>query len=147
MWANTTLHSTHALVLLKGELEKAHVRVIGQNPLNWERYEDKAWVNEWLAGHERLKGVFPQAVLYKRSDGELQSRIKEAGIDLPCVIKPVRGRGSYGVSRVENGEQLEKGVANLLSEGDAVLIEVSCSVCPRCLRFAESARSTAPGKK
>lgn len=126
LWANTTLHSTHALVQLREELEAADGKVVGQNPLNVEKYEDKAWVNAWLAGHERLKDAFPKALLYKPADGAVEERIKDGGIGWPCVVKPVRGRGSHGVSKVDNLEELQAAVDALLTEGDVVLIEVRC---------------------
>jgi len=39
------------------------------------------------------------------------------------VIKPVRGRGSHGVSLVRTEEELESGLKGLWEEGELVLVD------------------------
>lgn len=122
LWANTTLHSAHALVTLRDKLPE-NVRFVGQNPLDTERVEDKAEINNWLNSGE-LEGHFPKSWLIKKAERE-----KLGDVELPAVVKPVRGRGSYGVSVVWNKEDLKSKADDLWKEGDLVLIEVSMRLC------------------
>ena len=119
LWANTTLHSRHALVELRYELAKRQVRLVGQNPLDTERFEDKEWINRWLATQPGLSGSFPASALLKA-----HSRLADLPIQLPLVLKPVRGRGSHGVTLVRTEAEYQETLSKLLKESDAVLCEV-----------------------
>ncbi|WVR04241.1 hypothetical protein IAU60_001241 [Kwoniella sp. DSM 27419] len=118
IWANTILHTKHAIVTLRDELEAKGIRVVGVKPSAMEKFDDKEWTNRWLASHEGLKGYFPRAELVHKADDPAL-----AGFPLPAVVKPVRGRGSHGVMRVTTVEELQQGVGTLLGESDAVLVE------------------------
>ncbi|OCF31438.1 hypothetical protein I317_07705 [Kwoniella heveanensis CBS 569] len=117
LWANTTLHAKHAIVELAGELR--NVRMIGQSPLNTEKYEDKEWINRWLRGHSQLNSSFPKSILYGENDGQ---QVLEQ-FPLPAVAKPVRGRGSHGVTLVETVQELKEAANKLLKESNSILIE------------------------
>jgi D-alanine-D-alanine ligase len=119
LWANTTLHSTCSLVTLKDKLQ-ADLRFVGQDPFDFEKYEDKAWLNDWLNQGE-LEGWFPRSWLVRNTESE-----KLKSVELPAVVKPVRGRGSHGVSLVRTDDDLVQRVNELWTESDLVLIEVSC---------------------
>jgi D-alanine-D-alanine ligase len=120
LWANVTLHSAHPLVHLQlaGKIPSS-VRLVGQDPGDTERYEDKGWVNRWLDSKE-LEGKFPKSWLVHK--GEVERLSKE--VELPSVLKPIRGRGSYGVSLVKSREELLETAGRLWEEGDAIVIEV-----------------------
>lgn len=127
LFANTTLFASHPLATLasQGKLPK-RTKFVGQDPNDTEKYEDKAWVNDWLRARPELEGWFPKSwVLSKKAgDGEeIQGRLDEIKKGLPVVIKPVRGRGSHGVSLVQTEEELKKGLDGLFGEGDLILVE------------------------
>ncbi len=44
-------------------------------------------------------------------------------VGLPCFIKPNAGGSSFGVSRINQAEELEKAIAKALEEDDEVLVE------------------------
>ena len=134
IWANTTLHSTHPLVTLHKEL--ADVRLVGHNPKTNEQYEDKQWTNQWLAAQLGLQGKFPRAMIYRAGDDGLDD------FPLPAVVKPIRGRGSHGVTLVRRKSEMDDAVRTLLKEGDAVLIEVS-----RHVEEKIDTRSTVPMRR
>ncbi|OCF59368.1 hypothetical protein L486_03872 [Kwoniella mangroviensis CBS 10435] len=118
LWANTGLHSRHAIVEIQEELKEKGVRLLGQSPLSVEKYDDKEWVNRWLAQQKGLEHSFPKSLLYHRGDvGQVDE------FPLPAMSKPIRGRGSHGVTKVSTPEQLNKALDVLLKESDAVLIE------------------------
>ncbi|GAA5887216.1 hypothetical protein JCM6882_002452 [Rhodosporidiobolus microsporus] len=122
LWANTTLYASHPLVSLREELAKRDVRFVGQDPRDVERFEDKEFCNRWLAGQEGLEGAFPQSWLIEKGDEGKLGEVK-----LPAVVKPVRGRGSHGVSVVKTPKELQQSAAELYEEGDLILVESYCS--------------------
>ena len=121
-WANTILHSKHSLVELSDVLISKDVRIVGQNPLDTEKFDDKEWLNRWLAEQAGLQGCFPRSHLLTKAD-----MLDLGGVRLPAVVKPVRGRGSHGVKVVRSVEELKAGLEGLLKESDAVLCEVGRS--------------------
>lgn len=119
LWANTTLYAQHPIVQLAPELRD--IRMVGQSPLDTEKFEDKQWTNAWLASHEELAASFPRSLLFRRGD----DREALLAFPLPAVAKPIRGRGSYGVTKVTTSEEMNRAASNLLSESNAFLVEVS----------------------
>ena len=118
LWANTTLHSKHSLVTLRDKVTVG-TKFVGQNPIDTERYEDKAYTNQWLNQGE-LGGKFPKSwLIAKHEAGRLQE------IEVPAVLKPIRGRGSHGVVRVGDKSELMKKAEELWATSDAILAEVS----------------------
>jgi len=121
LWANSTLHSKHPLIKLASELPKT-TRYVGQNPLDTEKYEDKAWVNRWLNSGD-LQGKFPKSWLVREGDVD----VLKGEVELPAVLKPVRGRGSYGVTLARTRGELVDKAGKLWEEGSAIIVEVSRS--------------------
>lgn len=82
LWLNIVLYEGHPIEQFAG------VHVVGQRPRDVARYDDKFTVNA-----ELLKRGFPV----------IRSQIIHAGEAytgaFPCMIKPIRGRGSQGVIR------------------------------------------------
>lgn len=119
LWANTILHSRHALVTLRDKLVASGVRIVGQNPWDVERFDDKEWTNRWLAEQEGLRDAFPKSVLLEMGwdEGVLRA------FEMPMVTKPVRGRGSSGVSKVETREEMRKALNALFEDSTAVMVE------------------------
>ncbi|GFZ48773.1 hypothetical protein JCM24511_06522 [Saitozyma sp. JCM 24511] len=123
LWANTTLHSSHALVQLRSELASRGVRMIGQNPLDTEKFEDKEWINRWLNGQPGLRGSFPRSMLFQKGDAKETLE----GFGVPAVAKPIRGRGSHGVTLARTMNELHIAAERLLAESDAILLEEYCA--------------------
>ncbi|EIN14576.1 hypothetical protein PUNSTDRAFT_96537 [Punctularia strigosozonata HHB-11173 SS5] len=120
LWANTNVHSAHALL----DIAKQHpdILMVGQDPRHVDNYDDKAWVNRWLQSHAGLEGTFPQTWIVPRDTPEVL-----ASIPLPVIIKPVRGRGSQGVAYCRTSNELEQRAKKLWETGSRVVIEEFCS--------------------
>ena len=89
IWLNTVLYNNHPIESFSG------INIIGQRPSDVSKYDDKYYTNNYLRnlGFPVVKGVL------------LNKESKYNG-DFPCVIKPVRGRGSQGVMRCCSAEEL-----------------------------------------
>jgi hypothetical protein len=100
LWANTVLFAGHPLEAVVHE-----TWIVGQWPADVQTFEDKAATNEGL----RCAGLpLPSALVVNRDRAEglglaelSLARLGEAGLELPLIVKPVRGRGSQGVVRVD----------------------------------------------
>jgi D-alanine-D-alanine ligase len=120
LWANTNVHSSHALL----EVAKQYpdVLMVGQDPRQVDKYDDKAWANHWLQAQPGLQDTFPQTWIVERNDLDILRKIT-----LPAIIKPVRGRGSQGVKLCNTQDELEHNARKLWETGDRVVIEQYCS--------------------
>jgi D-alanine-D-alanine ligase len=120
LWANTNVHSTHPLL----EVAKQYpdVLMVGQDPRQLDKYDDKAWANRWLQSQPGLDGSFPTTWIVSRETPEVLN-----DIPLPVIIKPVRGRGSQGVALCHSQDQLEQQAQKLWETGSRVVIEEFCS--------------------
>lgn len=91
-----------------------HVRVIGQHPARVEQFDDKQATNALL----RSRGLNVAASTLVDCD-DLSSLQQ---LELPVVVKPVRGRGSAGVS-VEHSWQEAQHAVNALLLGEAAAVD------------------------
>ncbi len=82
LWLNTTLFGGHPIESFRGK----GIWVVGQDPQEMDFYDNKYKVNRFLASH----GI-PVA---EQSIAQLGTAYNGT---FPCVIKPIRGRGSQGV--------------------------------------------------
>jgi D-alanine-D-alanine ligase len=112
----------------------ANIKFVGQNPLDTEKYEDKAWVNTWL-NDGPLKGKFPKSWLIEKGE---EAKLTDQ-VELPAVLKPVRGRGSHGVTVAKTREELIAKATALWQEGETILVEVR--VLDDILRSGEVSKS------
>lgn len=121
LWANTNVHSTHAL--LEVAKEYPDVLMVGQDPRQLDNYDDKAWMSRWLQSQPGLEGSFPRTWVVSRDNPAAFD-----DIPLPAIIKPTRGRGSQGVVLCHSRDELERR-AQVLWEtvGDRVVVEEFCS--------------------
>ena len=79
---------------LRKRLTRDKVRWVGQGCYETEKFEDKAWCNDWLRRQKGLAGWFPRSVVVGKEQWEDGDKVKKlSGIGLPVVIKPIRGRG------------------------------------------------------
>jgi hypothetical protein len=122
LWANTNVHSTHALM----EVAKKHpdVLMVSQDPRQVDRYDDKGWLSGWLQSLPGLEDSFPPSWMVSRDDNP--DRLDD--VPLPAIIKPVRGRGSQGVALCRSRSELKRRARELWeTAGDRVLVEEFCS--------------------
>lgn len=109
-WLNTVLYDGHPV---ESQFAK-DVRFVGQVPRLVQKFDDKFKTNELL----RTEGL-PVA----------SSRVIEAApsdVTFPCVLKPIRGRGSEGVCVVESEIELRTKISDWLRSekyGRAFMLE------------------------
>ena len=101
LWLNTVLYDGHPIE----KYLNRDIKVIGQRPHDVQLYDDKFYTDMLL--FERGVSVIEPLLI--------QSAEEYIG-HYPCVIKPVRGRGSQGVYVVHSKDELHRTVAHLLSE-------------------------------
>jgi len=106
LWANTVLHSKHALE----QVDLRGADVVGQRGTDVERWDDKYAANR----HVAEAGIpVARSFLYPEVDRSGQGShsfdnvgfarvLAAASLEPPLVIKPVRGRGSQGVTVVSS---------------------------------------------
>ena len=120
LWANTVLHDSHPLLTIQ-----ADIRVVGQNPFRVQRFEDKLATNRLLRQSGLPVARSIAIPCRKRDDlinkGDVTTELQQLPFAFPLVMKPIRGRGSQGVSVVNDPEEL----ADQLQEfaADTVLTE------------------------
>lgn len=126
LWANTVLFAGHPI---EAVLHRASV--VGQLPQRQQDADDKFATNAMLraqglpvaasclAGREPMGGV-PAVDAF---DADVLSRL---GLAFPLIVKPVRGRGSQGVTLVRDLPELRRAAGELLDGGafgNALIVE------------------------
>ena len=126
IWANTVLFSGHPL-----ESRLEDVWIVGQMPARQQQVDDKFATNAAL----RAQGLPVAASLLVAREAKGSIRAFESltapvmaglGLHFPLVVKPVRGRGSQGVSRVADHGELASALRALLESeafGDIAIVE------------------------
>ena len=96
LWLNTLLYKRHPIE----EFFNADLEFIGQYPAMVDQFDNKWFTNRFLAN---LKLPVPKAHSFLISD-QIEEDLK---INFPLVIKPKRGRGSQGVKKVSDINELK----------------------------------------
>ncbi|MGM3277684.1 biotin carboxylase [Ralstonia sp. 24A2] len=126
LWANTVLFAGHPL-----EAVMHQAQVVGQLPQRQQNADDKFATNAMLRAHglpaaaSRLAGCETMGDVPPTHafDGDGLSRL---GLAFPLIIKPVRGRGSQGVTLVRDLPEFHRVTAALLDGGafgNALIVE------------------------
>lgn len=121
LWANTVLFTSHPLQSssLIGKYQDL-ARVFGQPPTMVEKYDDKEFVNNLL----RSKGGFTMPKSWSLSKSEdVKSRLRALNLPFPVVVKPIRGRGSYGVRMCTSEGEVTEQIKTLFEDSLAIMIE------------------------
>lgn len=125
LWANTVLFEGHPLETVLGKVE-----IVGQLPAAMQAYDDKFETNRALAD-----AGLPVARSFLLADtarpgvdalADIEAALDAAGLRLPVIVKPVRGRGSQGVTLVATLAALRTAASELLREarfGDTLMVE------------------------
>lgn len=100
LWLNTVLYDGHPIERFGG------VYVVGQAPADAAVYDNKFRVNARL----RAAGfpVVPESLV---------GACGTYGGPFPCILKPVRGRGSQGVVRCDSGAAFQRALRDALESG------------------------------
>ncbi len=114
-WLNTVLYKNHEIE----NVFNLNIEFIGQRPEQVDTYDNKYLTNELLR-KSRIPVPKTKLISIKHlTDYALD-------IDFPVVIKPIRGRGSQGVSLVTNQKELDEKLNPLFLNkafGNAVYVE------------------------
>ncbi len=114
-WLNTVLYKNHPIENIFDDA----IQLIGQTPESVDIFDDKMYTNTLLKSNNI---PIPETTLITK-DGYKKQSIE---FTFPIVLKPIRGRGSQGVVKIENKNELTEKLSNLFSKenyGNAVYIE------------------------
>lgn len=117
LWANTVLFKGHPLEAVVGS-----AWIVGQRPASQEAADDKFVTNTLLrsAGLPVPASILvaPRARAGVHALDDLSVEIlRAAGLGFPMVVKPVRGRGSQGVSVVKDHAAFRRAATDLIASG------------------------------
>ncbi len=115
LWTNTILYSGHPIETF---IEKG-IAVVGQIPKNTDLYDDKLFTNQLLRSHHL---PIPESVTIT----EATRTEYVMNFSFPVVTKPIRGRGSQGVSLVQSKAELDRTINEMFhsrSFGSALYVE------------------------
>ena len=117
LWANTVLFAGHPIEAVTG------ARIVGQRPVDVHRFDDK-----WHARTTLVKAglPFPAAVLVDDAagpglagaDAVSDALLEKLGMGHGVIVKPVRGRGSQGVSFARSAAEARKALSTLIGAAD-----------------------------
>ncbi|WP_036153187.1 ATP-grasp domain-containing protein [Maribacter forsetii] len=113
-WLNTVLYKKHEIE----HFFDKKLQFIGQLPEKVDIY-DKYFTNELLRKNQI---PVPKSELITSKD----LTEYKLSLNFPLVVKPIRGRGSQGVTLVKNQKELDNSLRNIFSDkeyGDIVLLE------------------------
>ncbi len=117
LWANTVLFHGHPLEQVLDQFW-----IVGQLPAAMQAGDDKFATNALLRAHGLPVAASLRAAPEARAGVWALSALDEdalasEGLVFPLVVKPVRGRGSQGVSRVESHAAFMTAAQELISSG------------------------------
>jgi len=125
LWANTVLFEGHPL-----ETVMADVCIVGQIPSAMQAFDDKYETNLLLA---QAGLPVARSFLLSGTDREnacaladVEDAFASRGMSFPVIVKPVRGRGSQGVTLVESLGDLRDAATALINAatfGDMLMVE------------------------
>ncbi|WP_076070193.1 biotin carboxylase [Sphingomonas montana] len=125
LWANTILFEGHPL-----EAALADFDIVGQLPAATQAFDDKFETNRLLAEADLpvarsflLSGKARENVC---ALADVEQACATRGMSFPMIVKPVRGRGSQGVTLVETFAALRDTAAALIAAatfGDMLMVE------------------------
>lgn len=126
LWANTVLFSGHPL-----EAVMDRCPIVGQHPGAMQQADDKFATNALLreAGLPVAASILaaPQARPGVHALADLApAALAALGLPFPLIVKPVRGRGSQGVTLVEDHAAFVRAAGELIASGrfgDELIVE------------------------
>ncbi|WP_031393129.1 ATP-binding protein [Sphingomonas sp. STIS6.2] len=125
LWANTVMFEGHPL-----ETAMVDFDIVGQLPAAMQAFDDKFRTNLLL-----VKAGLPVAQSFLLSGtakenvcvlADVEDACASRGMSFPMIVKPVRGRGSQGVTLVESLDALRDAATALIKAatfGDMLMVE------------------------
>ncbi|MRI01678.1 ATP-grasp domain-containing protein [Kriegella sp. EG-1] len=105
-WLNTILYQNHEIEnFINNDLE-----FIGQSPQLVDLFDDKMYTNNLLNNNQI---PIPNNELITKENYHQLS----IALEFPLVLKPLRGRGSQGVTKITNRNEFIENLDQLFSEG------------------------------
>ena len=114
-WLNTVLFKHHAI---ENYLDK-DFEMVGQTPELVDAYDDKMFTNKILKSNNIP--IPPNQLVTIENFKDLSFEF-----NFPLVLKPIRGRGSQGVTKIDTLEELKENLHKIFSEnmyGSAAYVE------------------------
>jgi len=114
-WLNTVLYKNHPIENFFG----FDIELIGQIPSEVDIYDNKWTTNKLLKG---IGISIPKMTLISK-ESRADFRLD---FDFPVIVKPIRGRGSQGVSFVKDQKELDNKLTELFSSeqyGTSIYVE------------------------
>lgn len=114
-WLNTVLYKNHDIESFFNQ----KIQLVGQVPSQVDLFDNKYFTNEFL---RKNKILIPKNQII--SVENLSNYVLD--IDFPMVVKPIRGRGSQGVSLVRNQKELNNKLNKIFTNneyGNTIYIE------------------------
>lgn len=115
LWLNTVLFAGHPVWELAS---KASLQVIGQKGETWDRFDDKHFTNSLFMHHSL---PVPHSVKVRIEGGGVLALPDD--LSCPVIVKPVRGRGSFGVTLCKDLSSLDNAFKELKGTGNEVIVE------------------------
>ncbi|WP_296386638.1 ATP-grasp domain-containing protein [Winogradskyella sp.] len=115
LWLNTVLYKNHDIE----SFFNRNIQFIGQVPNEVDIYDDKYFTNEFLRINKIAIPKTKLISIENLTDYSLD-------IDFPMIVKPIRGRGSQGVSLVKNQKELDDKLNDIFTSktyGNMVYVE------------------------
>ncbi|CAG8738818.1 26061_t:CDS:2, partial [Racocetra persica] len=122
LWANTLLFNIHPLNHMNF---REDIKLVGHLPSDVHKYNNKWFANELIKNNGIL---VPRAILIGNSTYNGTYRLNDITLDIlnmkgirfPAVVKPICGRGSQGVKKIDSIEQMKEHAEKLLSTGTVI---------------------------
>ena len=115
LWLNTVLYADHPIQKFKNK----RLEIIGQDPEMVEIYDNK-WTTNQLLSKNNIP--IPEAFIIHKD----AINLKQIPFSFPLILKPIRGRGSQGVTFIEGEKELRSGLENMFESklfGTSVYVE------------------------
>lgn len=106
IWLNTILYQGHPIE----KFFNKKIEIVGNQPKCVDVYDDKLVTNKLLKEYGLS---IPKSVIISKEN--LSAYKLDVGF--PVVVKPIRGRGSQGVSLVNNKKELDNALRELFDDG------------------------------
>ncbi|MBB6461851.1 ATP-grasp domain-containing protein [Flammeovirga kamogawensis] len=114
-WLNTVLYRHHVIENYFGR----GLEIVGHAPKSVDVYDDKIFTNSLLKSNNIPIPKNELITIENYNDLSLE-------LEFPLVLKPIRGRGSQGVTKIDNRNELIENLTKIFSEksyGNAVYVE------------------------
>lgn len=114
LWLNTVLFGAHPM----WEIGRG-LKYVGQPGERWDLLDDKYYTNTLF---ENANLPIPRSIKAPL-EGSIGHQLFPADLRPPIMVKPVRGRGSFGVTLCESLEEIAAAASTLRETGSEIIVE------------------------